>query len=72
MHLVRLVVSRGDGAPAEQRLLACYRFLEYRAAALVRSPDTESLQANGRSLLALLDSARPEWHEAAVVSDLWH
>lgn len=59
----------------EERLCVFYAFLEHAAVAILRAPDKARLEQHRATILALLQSGKPEWSrkgQPACLADFWN
>lgn len=70
-HLIEAEVLRGSKDGSEEviecRLCALFYFMEHAASALVRTPDRARMEQLTPSLLAILESARPDWRSGEPI-----
>lgn len=61
-----------DGAVVELRLGAFYSFFEHGAVVIVRAPDLARFEANGQTIVEILERGRPDWTGTPVcLAALW-
>lgn len=70
--LIEAEVVDAAGATLEVRLCAFFTFMEHASVAIVRAADRAAMEAHGKTVLTILDTARPDWRGGPVcLAETW-